>query len=677
METKDPHYDVVVIGSGFGGTMVALTLARALKDKGKKILILERGTWWTTPVGTVQDKEVATYSFLRTEKRQPVQFWPSMDHFKGLADVLLRCVRHEGNEDGLYDFTAFGKKGFLGIRAESDGVMILHASGVGGGSLVYSNITIQPPDVVFDDPRWPGWTREKQIRETYFNLARQAIGFGVVYAREAQANPTPDPGLKAYGGLHNIATRSARLAPHFEEVDDAGTGQKVRRLSTAHPTTDPRNALWIDRARVFQTAAAELGLDHGNVDSSINDLPLGSEPFDPGNAPANYCERQGRCNVGCLPGARHTLNKQLMKAIHGAPGTAPLYSDLSLWPLVEVDAIEEKGEGYRIRYRQRDADKPEKTTEGVVLADRVVVAAGCVGTTEILLRSRPGLSRMSEKLGEGFSTNGDYVAFLEDIDQRVSLTRGPVTTSFAHVNATGPNKYRFHTLEDQGIPKALASIIGYGVPFIHAIASGVGPRSLQILELLHLLEQRLVSEVGSYFKDSRERQTGFTSEDERVAKMMCVVAMGQEAAVGKFTLGDAGDTPLRLRRTDGRKFHEDPIFDEIRRSLATLAKVIRRKGDATFVNPFLTPTADALKAKAIVLTHPLGGCKMARSAAEGTVDEFGRVFDASKGPSGTYQGLYVADASMIPTALGLNPSLTISALALRVADKILEEMKVA
>src|SRR5262249_14169842 len=144
------HYDIVIIGSGFGGTMTALTLAHELK--AAKILILERGTWWTTPVSTVQDKSVKTYDFLKT-KHQPVQFWASVEHFKGVIDILLRCVRRPGNLDGLYDMMHFGRRGLLGFGAENDGVSVLRASGVGGGSLVYSNITIQPPDFVLKDKR--------------------------------------------------------------------------------------------------------------------------------------------------------------------------------------------------------------------------------------------------------------------------------------------------------------------------------------------------------------------------------------------------------------------------------------------------------------------------------------------------------------------------------------------
>lgn len=65
---------------------------------------------------------------------------------------------------------------------------------------------------------------------------------------------------------------------------------------------------------------------------------------------------------------------------------------------------------------------------------------------------------------------------------------------------------------------------------------------------------------------------------------------------------------------------------------------------------------------------------MGRSAADGVVDELGRVVDASKdGGRGVYEGLYITDAAAIPTALGVNHSLTISALTLRAADTFIEE----
>src|SRR5258706_4700037 len=151
------HVQGLVIGSGFGGTMTSLPIAAsfAARAKGERVRILERGTWWTTPHGTVTDPEVEAERHLRKRNKQPVQFWSAVNSFRGLVDIVLRCVRRRGNDDGLFDFTFFGKKGFLGIFGrKSDGVSILRAAGVGGGSLIYSNVTIQPPDFVFADKRW-------------------------------------------------------------------------------------------------------------------------------------------------------------------------------------------------------------------------------------------------------------------------------------------------------------------------------------------------------------------------------------------------------------------------------------------------------------------------------------------------------------------------------------------
>jgi choline dehydrogenase-like flavoprotein len=133
---------------------------------------------------------------------------------------------------------------------------------------------------------------------------------------------------------------------------------------------------------------------------------------------------------------------------------------------------------------------------------------------------------------------------------------------------------------------------------------------------------------------------------------------------------------LRVSKPKGAKFWDDPIYKAIENSLERLAAKLRPKDTSyRFFNPFLSKVADTARLKSIALSHPLGGCRMADDVTEGVVDEYGRVFDKSKtGERRFYDGLYIADASIIPTALGVNPSLTISALALRVADKIIEEL---
>lgn len=756
MNKEIKHYNVVVIGSGFGGTMTALTLAdhfKNVRQKGEQILMLERGTWWTTPVSTVQDKEVHTAEFLAEEHEQPVQFWTSQNHFRGFIDIFTRCFRRTKdvniftrlfkrfrNEDGLFDLTRFGTRGFLGLfGGKSDGITVIRASGVGGGSLIYSNITIQPPDLIFEDERWcEGW--DKETRQKYYDLARHAISYGVISAhRAAKANRMPlfgtltdDEKKTILGdavntGLSNIVTRSARLDPHWDIEPDENNRRGVKRIHN-NPTAlmknprnpaeqikvpfDKQNRLWIDRARVFQTAMSELTTDYGTVDLAINDLtpentPLGPD-YPPPNYPTegrkdledklfgvgskNYCERQGRCNVGCLPGARHTLNKQLMTAAFGKPdGTPALYPDLKIEPLAEVDVVSAlPGGGYEIQYIKRRKEDPSVFDNQIVTADIVIVAAGCLGTNEIMLRSKErvgALPNLSDKVGYGFSTNGDYLAFLEKTKMRASIIRGPVTTSFGHFNtgkpgtgadansASDPNL--FHTIEDQGVPPALASVVGEGIPLIQSLGKGNTGEIFIAHAVLRYLKKRATQYVRELFSNYRRRGQIFESEEELTSNMMCIVGMGREAADAQFTLGRGEDeTPLRVSKPYGAKFWDDPIYKAIENSLERFAAKLRPAGsEYRFFNPFLTNVADTAKLKSVALSHPLGGCRMANDASEGVVDEFGRVFDRTKtGEQPFYKGLYIADASIIPTALGVNPSLTISALALRVADKIIEEL---
>jgi choline dehydrogenase-like flavoprotein len=710
------HFTAVVIGSGFGGAMTALPLAKKFLDRGKgeTILMIERGTWWTTPVSTVQDKEVKTRDYL-ARKGQPVQYWSSLNRFRGFIDIFTRCLRRKNNEDGLYDMTRLGKPGFLGIfGGENDGVSIVRANGVGGGSLVYSNITIRPPDLIFGDARWPmTWTPQK--RDEYYELARHAIGYGVLSALAARAaNNLPYKGAALPSGninpgLSNIVARTARLNPHWDLIADPNNSRGVKRIHLApgvppeqQLAQTPANRYWLDRARVFQTAMSQLTSDFGAVDLAIGDItpedtPIGPTEFPanyPGGGPRNYCERQGRCNVGCLPGARHTLNKQLMRAILGTFDAAapddptkdkqPDLPNVSLETLSEVDVINAlPGGGYEIQYIQRQEGNLSNTTKKSVTADIVIVAAGCVGTSEIMLRSkqRGTLPNLSDKVGFGFSTNGDYIAFLEKTKERVSLIRGPVTTSYGHFNttdpATGGDPAKFHTLEDQGIPPALASVAGQGVPLIRSLGKGNQGRLFILHAILRFLWKRLLQSIHAFFTNYRERGDIFRSEEEITANMMCVVGMGREASVGQFRLGKSGETSLRVSRTDGKKFYDDPIFDAIRQSLARTAATLRDPNDPTseFVNPFLTNTAGAFDATSIGVSHPLGGCIMGADVTKGTVDEFGRVFDKSKtGARPFYEKLYIADASVIPSALGVNPTLTISALALRIGDQIINEL---
>lgn len=703
------HYDLVVIGSGFGGTMTALTVAYTMESRlaGRapsapplRVLMLERGTWWTTPMETIQDKQVKTRDFL-IWKGQPTQEWSSLNDYRGMLDLVRRCRYSVNRPQGLYDFAAIGKHGLF--NASNDGVSVLRASGVGGGSLIYSKILIRPPETLFDDPRWPAAWRGAAGAELRGRMYRRALT-GVTHGVEAlfPGKATLRTGMS---GPSNILTRSpgqppaaaATALPAVPRADSARTFWQIKLQDERVPKE--REGELIDRARVFQTAIAKLTPHYGTVDLSINDMEFAAGPRNTGlkQPGINVCERHGRCNIGCLPGAGQTLNKQLMRAIYGTPDTASLEPRapqngpcnlknvaLQLRALAEVDHISASDDGgYTVHYRQRRSDDPAYMPEAtVVSADRVIFAGGSLGTSELLLRSRQlhvgskgaqGLGGLSDKLGHGFSPNGDHIAFLADTKERINLTYGPVTTSFGQFKPDAPQARGFHNVEDQGVPRSLAALTGYGVEVMQKLAeddgvdrffAGLGGGVTALNQIFASAPVRTYG-ASSAADMSADRPE---SEDELTARMMCVVAQGKDDANGQFRLED---NRLRMARTDGKRFHDDEIYRAIDETLDKLAEKLRPEGSkARFINPMSQLPGQ----KRLVLTsHPLGGCPMGDSVASGVVDEWGRVFRQAGSGRVFHPGLYIADGSMVPTALGVNPALTISALSLRVAERVLTE----
>lgn len=113
-----------------------------------------------------------------------------------------------------------------------------------------------------------------------------------------------------------------------------------------------------------------------------------------------------------------------------------------------------------------------------------------------------------------------------------------------------------------------------------------------------------------------------------------------------------------------RRLHTENLFT----AENALARAITGKLGGLFVK---NPLNTRLFMNNLLTVHPLGGCAMANDGTTGVVDHAGRVFsDDGK----TYRGLYVSDASVIPTSLGVNPLWTISALAERIAEHVVQDL---
>ncbi|HKG70346.1 MAG TPA: hypothetical protein VKA87_00545, partial [Nitrososphaeraceae archaeon] len=171
------RYEAVVIGSGFGGTITSLTLANKYEMDGedkekslkRRVCILERGQWWVshempTPdaanKGTI-DGEPTLRGYL-TKNDMPYGTWAYPDNTKGLLN-LFGNSRPINNLKGVYDYKAMRN------------VHIISASGVGGGSLVYTNVTEEPDSSVYQD--WATQNDGKPpLSPEYFEMASRFIG---------------------------------------------------------------------------------------------------------------------------------------------------------------------------------------------------------------------------------------------------------------------------------------------------------------------------------------------------------------------------------------------------------------------------------------------------------------------------------------------------------------------
>jgi cholesterol oxidase len=582
------NFDAIIIGTGFGGTIAATKLAA----KGKKVMMLERGTFWVTPEKLGQPPAGAKKPIPVWAKEQnppmPVQYWPRPNHQAGLLDFFA-SIRGPLNKDGLYQYSMF---------KQAD---ILTASGVGGGSLIYSNVTLRPQAEVL-----------------------QGIGLNLEDA-EYQA---------AYKWMEDFRGKLNRVVTKIPLP-----GRDVSNL------TDD-DYLYLDRARALRDAA-KISSQKLGVQMPWEPLDLSLVEYDPDRGAASdaaknhtFCERQGRCILGCLPAARHTLNKTLYAKLLSDPTKG-----VSLSPLAEVRDVKQIAGGYEVRYRDH-RDGNTKTLS----ASMVFLAGGTLGTTEILLRSRDrGGLKLTAKLGTHFSTNGDFGAFCVGTAKPVYTTRGPINTSGVHAKFDGLHIH----IEDAGIPEMLAAITSTTIGVLDNFAQREALKAKMKFAFLSMAMPDLRAFLPS-LPDTYD-PTSFQTEAEMMANIFFFNVMGQDDASGKFTLDNDN-----LKLDWDKKIGETPIFGKIETLLQSLSESLGGR-----YLPF--PFWKGLGNKKLVVTHPLGGCPIAPTSFDGVVDELGRVFDGNKpaGSTDVYPGLYVVDGSAIPGALAINPTLTIAAQALK------------
>ncbi len=535
--TLESSYDVVVVGSGYGGAIAASRFARA----GRSVCVLERGV----------EHRVGDF---------PESLW------QAVRSAQVRTgKRHFGSSTALFD-----------VRFD-DEVNVLVGCGVGGTSLINANVALRPRAEVLADPRWPEALRRPGALDDYFARAEEWLG----------SNPYPDD------------------APRLAKVD------------------------------ALHAVASSFGaaMQRAPINVSFDDAP------NPAGIRQTPCSGCGNCVTGCNVGAKNTVAMNyLPDAVHhGARiftkrlvrAVEPSAADDGRWE-VHFESV-----GSRRRLFGAGDE--------FVTADIVIVAAGTLGSTEIMLRSRAAGLAMSDAVGRRFSGNGDVLGFGYGADRKVNGMGwakgeqaeevGPTIVGVVPVSRPAPIPGAGLTIEEGAIPGALKGVMPLALLACALIGSNAS------------LWQRVRMVFGRW-RTAAERTLTF-------------LVMSDDAADGNLVLEDdriVVDWPGA--RTDVSIRENNELLDRISGSI----------GAEYAPEPLWTAAAG----HELVSVHPLGGCVMADEASAGVVNDRGEVFS---GPSGSlvHPGLHVLDGSVLPRPVDTNPSLTISALAERAVEAIIVE----
>lgn len=545
-------YDVIIVGSGYGGSIAASRMSRS----GKKVCLLEKG------------KE-----FL------PGQFPKNLKEAAGEMQFNKGPLK-SGSDNGLYEFT---------VGSE---ISVFKGCGLGGTSLVNANVSIKPDPRVFADPCWPTALRnEPQLFEEGLERAWEML------------KPTPYP--------------------------ENQNGYPVLK----------------------KTEAMRRSADYMSEEFRLLDINVNFEDQEQNHVGIKQprCTNCGDCVTGCNVGAKNTTAMNYLPDAynHGAE----IFTNLN------VSYIERSHDLWRVYFYPLNCGREKFNAPPLfVHAEQVILCAGSLGSTEILLRSAEKGLQVSAMLGKKFTGNGDVLGFgynndvpihgigLGDRGNGGIANVGPCITSVIDMR----NRTELEdglTLEEGTVPGPIRSILASSLVTFSRLMGKDSDRGIK-----------------DYFQEKAREVTSLVRGPYHgaVDHTQIYLVMSHDDGNGEMELKD---DKINIHWKDvGRQ----NIFKKVSGELASATTAL---GGNIIPNPTWNKVLDY----DLVTVHPLGGCVMADEAAKGVVDHKGQVFSGTEGEA-LHPGLYVMDGAVIPRPVGTNPLLTISALAERSCKLIAEEM---
>jgi cholesterol oxidase len=620
-EKPDFVFDVVIVGSGYGGSIAAQQLAGLKNKDGEalKIAVLERGS------------EYLPGMF-------PSSFADIPKHVRFATQATGKVT---GALEGLYD-----------IRLGDD-VNALVANGLGGGSLINAGVMLEPDFATF----------KSELPSSLINDLTKPNG----------------------GYLHQAKNLL------LQEPLALGTQQNtIRRHNQYGGNPQPEFPLKFHRLQDLAKGAAQIdsGVRFEAAEISVAMQPVEANPY---GIKLNACVACGDCMTGCNVGAKASLNTNLlaqaardgvdiytgasvlsMKRMVEKAGGRFESDDTKVWQLDVVHtslSLRERTPSDKKSKHGNDSSEPPT----VIRSHHVILASGTFGSTEILLRSRSASLVFSNTLGEKFSCNGDNIAAIHDMPKAAQCT----DDEFQALRARDVGPTITGTIK---VPKKSNVELGYLIQEFSV------PAPLKRIFEELVTTTKVVNAIATKDMDTHGNEANRPNaydpcavNPEAMKKSLLLGIIGHDDARGVLQLPiqlasqgirEEQEGALKIVWPQARKSHH--LDKSFRRLVSYSKKAFGAKKTTVISNPmwrFLPENIEMIfkQERGPVLTvHPLGGCAIGETNNDGVVDEFGAVFDAGSQPYDKWEGtLCVLDGAMIPGSLGVNPSLTISAIALR------------
>jgi cholesterol oxidase len=408
------------------------------------------------------------------------------------------------------------------------------------------------------------------------------------------------------------------LDPYYDLVGYMLDIKPITRAQVMPPKTLLMKAMADKLGRAEQLCYPNIAVELDTPEGEIRPNKFGVDQ--------SGCIHCGECDIGCNVHAKNTLDLNYLALAERAG--ADVGTQCEVWKIAPG-----AGGGYVVSYRDHAAGGEERT----VSAEKVFVCAGAVGSTELLLRCRDQhgtLPAIGDRLGMGYSGNGDFLAAAYGTEQPFEPSRGPVITTGLVFDRGQDDDNVWFILQDGGFPKqvaAFAQLLAPGADWLRGVAS--------------MLRDDLERAFGGLARTVLGQPSPDGADNTAL-----FLAMGRDRADGRIKLAPFTHT-LRVDWDVDRNL---PLYEGAARLVTDVANAL---GGEVELNPFWK------RLHLPVSVHNLGGCVMSDDPTLGVTSDLGEVYN--------YPGLYVLDGAILPAATGVNPSSTIAAVAERNIERII------